>query len=180
MTHETLLPSTDWSWLANTYWYVPEPSLPALQYDPSTGTLAWMIDQTVWHITGCAHGYFWGATAVLLQPASGSSSGQAQPVGMVLLGTITPGGGVQLTFIRTGAQASGSATIGTGKLLMSDGASRFLMQMSSGNSDRTLNWAEMLQTSPGETSWASLPGAGISVEQMLKGIDPPSFAAPAR
>lgn len=44
---------SDWSWLADTYSYVPEESLPALRLDPSENTLAWVVDQTVWHITGC-------------------------------------------------------------------------------------------------------------------------------
>jgi len=42
----------DFSWLEGTYWYVPAADLPAMQYDAARNTLAWIVDQTVWHITG--------------------------------------------------------------------------------------------------------------------------------
>jgi hypothetical protein len=44
--------ASDFSWLEGTYWYVPAADLPAMQYDATRNTLAWIVDQTVWHITG--------------------------------------------------------------------------------------------------------------------------------
>ena len=42
----------DWSWLADSYWYVPRPDLPALQLDPEDNVLSWLVDQTVWQRSG--------------------------------------------------------------------------------------------------------------------------------
>ncbi len=36
-----------WSWLANTYWYVPTTNLPAVLYNSTTGSLMGVSDQTV-------------------------------------------------------------------------------------------------------------------------------------
>ncbi|MEN9867690.1 MAG: hypothetical protein RL748_3280, partial [Pseudomonadota bacterium] len=49
-----------WAWLTDTYWYVRTPDLPALQLDPEDNLLSWLVDQTVWHISGYKNGYFWG------------------------------------------------------------------------------------------------------------------------
>ncbi|HSK78875.1 MAG TPA: hypothetical protein VLQ45_20640 [Thermoanaerobaculia bacterium] len=35
-----------WSWLTDTYWYVPPANLPALRYDEDDNTLTWLVDQT--------------------------------------------------------------------------------------------------------------------------------------
>src|SRR5215467_14517338 len=67
MTEIEELDRIDWSSLQDTYWYVPPASLPALQLDPDSGTLNWVIDQTVWHITGYREGYFWGVSSTLIQ-----------------------------------------------------------------------------------------------------------------
>ena len=47
------------------------------------------------------------------------------------------------------------------------------MQMSSGDRNRTAHWAYMLQTRPGEPSWDSLPGVGLSAPEMLEGTEAP-------
>jgi hypothetical protein len=49
---------TTWDFLADTYWYVTPPDLPALQLSPDDGVLTWRGDQTVWHISGYENGYF--------------------------------------------------------------------------------------------------------------------------
>ena len=61
-----------WSWLANTYWYVPTSNLPAVLFNSSTGTLAPVSDQTVFQITGYRDGYFWGKAVTQLGSSSAS------------------------------------------------------------------------------------------------------------
>ena len=167
---------SDWSWLQDTYWYVLPENLPALQFDPDNNTLTWVIDQTVWHITGYRDGYFWGLSATLTQ------QGQEDPpqhragssrVCFTMLGTITPEGQVHLTFIPSKATSSKSATIGIGCAVEHRNQWSLEMQMSSGNDERTAHWAYMSQTQPGEPSWESLPGVEISVPEMLKGCERP-------
>ena len=168
---------TDWAWLADTYWYVPPPDLPALQLDRDATTLSWQVDQTVWHITGCKDGYLWGVTSVVLQavgkamPAHGPGS---RPTHFTLLGTITPKSQVQLTFVP--GKGPGSATTGLGQMVQLGGGWGFEMQMSTERiGSRVLHWATMVQTIPGEPSWDQLPGLTLSVPQMLEGATYPSL-----
>jgi hypothetical protein len=168
----------DWAWLEGTYWHVPTADLPAIQYDATRNTLSWIVDQTVWHITGYRDGYFWGACAVMLHdvgaevPDRGRGS---RPTGLALFGSITPEGHVQLTFVVGAALTSRSATTGVGRAVEHEGGIALVMQMSTGNTERTAHWARMIQTKPGDPSWDSLPGAGLSVPQMLDGIEPPTM-----
>lgn len=176
-THDTN--PTSFNWLAGTYWYVPEADLPALKLDPDANTLTWVVDQTVWQITGYRTGYFWGVSATLLHddgaevPAHGPRS---RPVHFTMLGSITPEGRVHLTFIPAASSSSRSATIGVGCAVQRGGTWSLEMQMSSGSGDRTAHWAYMLPVRPGDPSWESLPGVGISVPQMLEGCEPPTLA----
>jgi hypothetical protein len=173
--HPTASPS-DWSWLADTYWYVPVESLPALRLDTSENTLAWVVDQTVWHVTGYREGYFWGVSVTLLHdageevPERGPGS---KPMSFSMLGSITPEGRVHLTFL---SGQSGSATIGIGQTVRHGQGWSFEMQMSTGDRNRTAHWAYMMQTRPGEPSWDSLPGVGLSVPEMLEGTEAPAGA----
>lgn len=165
----------DWSWLENTYWYVPRRYLPALQLDPDTNTLAWAVDQTVWHITGYRTGYFWGVSATMLRQAGDVASGGsgAQPVCFRMLGSITPEGRVHVTFVPGASASSRSATIGIGAATRHDDGWRLTMQMSSGNNVLTAHWAEMTQVRPGDPSWERLPGIDVPVPKMLVGCPPP-------
>ena len=173
--HSTSLPS-DWNWLKDTYWYVLPENLSALRFDPDNDSLNWVSDQTVWHITGYENGYFWGVSATVIkekeeQPAQHRRG--LHPVCFAMLGTITPQGSVHLTFILSKASSSRSATTGVGRAMEYRNEWRLEMQMSSGNDDRTAHWAYMTRTQPGESSWESLPGAGISVPDMLEGCELP-------
>lgn len=164
---------SDWSWLADTYWYVPEESLPVLQLDPSQNTLTWLVDQTVWHVTGYREGYFWGISVTLLRDAGEALPRQgpgSKPKQFTMLGSITPEGRVHLTFISS---QSGSATIGIGRAVPHQKGWSLEMQMSSGDRRETAHWAYMLQTRPGEPAWDSLPGVGLSVPQMLEDCEVP-------
>ena len=172
--HSDLIPS-DWAWLENTFWYVLPENLPALQFDPDEKTLTWVVDQTVWHITGYRNGYFWGVSATIVQQPEEEPERRvrARPVCFAMLGTITPEGRVHLTFIIDQASSGRSATIGIGCAVERRGKWSLEMQMSSGNNERTAHWAYMTQTLPGDSCWESLPGVGISVPEMLQGCEPP-------
>lgn len=164
--------TTDWSWLADTYWYVPAESLSALRYDPRKNTLAWVVDQTVWHITGYRAGYFWGVTAVM-QYDTGEEP-PARPTGLVMFGSITPEGSVHVTFCPDVARLSLSSTVGIGRAILHDRGPSLEMQMSTGMTERLAHRAYMTRTNPRDPSWTALPGIALSVPEMLEGIEPPS------
>jgi hypothetical protein len=170
---------TDWSWLKDTYWYVLAPDLPALQFDPGDNKLSWLVDQTVWHVVGIKNGYIWGVTSVAIYNAGEempTRGPRSRPAQLTLLGTITPSGQVQLTFIPTGGPSS--TTTGLGQMVRFQGAWGFEMQMSTDRSgSRVLHWATMVQTREGDASWNQLPGLTYSVPQMLEGATYPSLEA---
>lgn len=147
----------DWRWLADTYWYVPQPDLPALQLDPDSNVLSWLVDQTVWHISGYKNGYFWGVTAAVMYNAGEElpAHGPQSRIGhLTMLGTVLPNG----QMVKVGE------------------AWTFEMQMSSDRGgNRLLHWANMVETHDGEASWNQLPGVDQSVPQMLEGAVYPSF-----
>lgn len=168
---------TDWAWLEDTFWYVLTPDLPALQLDPDSGALSWLVDQTVWHVTGYRNGYLWGVTSALMysaQDGMATRGPRSRPSHLTLVGTVTPSGQVQLTFLPQGR--IGSVTTGTGQMVQRQGTWVFEMQMSTDRGgSRALHWANMVQTREGEASWNELPGLGTSVPWMLEGATYPSF-----
>ena len=170
-----------WSWLTDTYWYVPPANLPALRYGEDDNTLAWLVDQTVWHLTGYRDGYFWGVCATLLRNAGEAAPERgpgSQPRSFTMLGSITPEGRVHITFLPG---SRGSATIGLGRTVPHGTEWSFEMQMSSGSSQQpTLHWAYMIQVRPGDPAWDSLPGVGLSVSEMLEGLEPPELESPEK
>lgn len=176
MTSDT---RAQWRWLADTYWYVLPIDLPALNFDPDDEKLTWLIDQTVWHISGYANGYFWGVAAVMMYDAD-EPPPQRGPASRVahlsLLGTVLPNGNVQITFIPHLRGTSG-ATTGFGKMVELAGAWVVEMQMSTDRlGTRVLHWANMVQTREGDPSWQQLPGLTASVPEMLEGAVYPHFA----
>jgi hypothetical protein len=150
-----------WSWLADTYWYVPTRNLPAVLYDSTTGSLLPVSDQTVFQITGYREGYFWGKTVTQL----GSSS--ASPSNMV--GSVTPQGRVLLTFTTTSANSAPLVTEGFGEMTRKSGQWTMENQMFTSPNEtlRLGHWAYMVQTRPGMPSWNSLPGVDESVPTFL-------------
>ncbi len=158
-------------WLRDTYWYCPAADMPALRTE-ATGVFAWVVDQTVWHVTGGADGYFWGVASTLLTPA-GDTPDASQKSDSTFYASITPDGAVHITFVRSSA----AATIGTGCLRGEGGHARFVMQMSSGpGSALVVHWAQMRQVSPDDPAWHDLPGAGVSVPDLVGGITAPQSA----
>ena len=182
-TQSTMFPAAagdeaKWNFLDDTYWIVPTPYLPAVVLaNLGTPHLVPAVDQTVWHITGCRDGYFWGVTAVLSFTAGDDAptrGPRSKPTPLTLIGTVTPEGTVQITFVPSSSRSS-QPTVGVGRIVEHEGQLTFEMQMSTmaSNSRLLAHWAYMMQTREGEPSWENLPGVGMSVEKMLAGIDPP-------
>lgn len=168
MTTTATTNRSEWKWLADTYWYCPASCMPAIQAQRDNA-FQWALDQTVWRITGYKDGYFWGVASALLTPL-GTEPDPANKNDMTFFASVTPEGQVHITFI----QSALSSTIGTGHMTTHQGQSSFAMQMSSGPSAAlTVHWAYMLQVKPGDPAWERLPGAGISVEEMVGAIEPP-------
>lgn len=162
----------DWRWLEGTYWYCEADCMPALR---TRGTTAfeWVVDQTVWHVTGYRDGYFWGVASVLLTPA-GEPPDASRKTDMTFFASVTPQGQVHVSFV-TSARAT---TTGTGRITTRGGRTVFEMQMASGpGAALVLHWAYMAQVTPADPAWTHLPGAGVSVEEMVGGITPPEPAA---
>lgn len=160
---ETPRPTADrWSWMANTYWYVPTANLPAVIYEPSSGALIPVADQTVFHIAGYRRGYFWGETV--------AQFGSNAPSSSALVGSVTPQGRVLLSFT-----SSSGTTTGYGVMARSRAGWTMENQMFSGSSDVQIgHWAYMVQTRPGMASWRSLPSVGVSVPTFLGNYTGPS------
>ena len=149
-----------WSWLANTYWYVPTKNLPAYSYSPVTNTLAPVSDQTLFYIAGYADGYFWGN--LVAQIASNSPSCQS------IVGSVTPEGSVYLSLNILPYSPGNSPTTGLGRMVKKGGQWTMENQMSTGLGPLQIgHWAYMVQTKPRQPSWNLLPGVNVSVEQFL-------------
>ena len=168
----------DWAWLKDTYWYVLTSDLPAPQFDPDKNQISWLVDQTVWHIVGYENGYLWGVTSLMMYDAGAGIPKHgplSRPIHLTLLGSVTPNGRVQMTFMPPGSL--GSPTMGVGHMVEYRGAWGFEMQMSTDRmGTRVLHWATMVQTRPGDDSWDKLPGLSYTVPQMLDGATYPEFA----
>ena len=165
-----------WEHLRNTYWYVTQADLPALQFSASDNQLGWQGDQTVWHLTGYKNGYFWGACATAMFAHDTRNNGTPPKVQRTrIVGTVTAEGHVLMNFVRdTGLQES--MVTAYGNMVQVDAQWAFQMQMStSAAGKQVLHWANMQQTRPGEDSFLKLPGVQYSVPEMLDGASYPRF-----
>ena len=168
--------SADWSWLQGTVWYVPAENLLAIEFDPSSGTHRPISDQTVYAIEHYDHGYFWGTTAVQL---TGTGSIVAsRPVCLDLVGSVTPEGSLNLSFIRRGRSSRRSrtgfsqSTLGVGTMRLHDGSWSMENQMSTGAIQQVTHWAYMAQCRPGDPCMQRLPGLDISLPELLQECTP--------
>ena len=152
--------SDRWSWLADTYWYVPAATLPAMRLTNLREVRAELIqDQTLWHIERYDAGYVVGSCVVYLDGRRSSD--------MVIVGSVTPPGDVLFAFSdrqpvdidpRSGASVA-AMTTGGGRMVRRDGGWAFLMQMTGGSSALSIShWSWMLQSTPGDPSWSDIPG----------------------
>jgi hypothetical protein len=147
-----------YDWLTDTFWYVPDACLPALR---ATNTIppaiATVTGQTVWHLQQCKNGYITGIAATNIGHPHGSYN--------LIVGSVTPGGAVKLSFARLGAADSSDGDqqafiTGDGVLTGTDAASgQFAMQMTSGNAASSVtHWAAMMPVTSTDAAWKSLPG----------------------
>ncbi len=167
---DTALNPERWSWLGEddgTYWYVPTPSLPAVQWDSSAPKdYSPVMDQTVWHIERYENGYFFGPIVAQI--------GVQPPICQYMIGSVTPNGRVYIAFnpLSTIPIGSPSLTIGLGQMVLKQGEWTFNMQMASGtSSNQVAHWAFMLECSPGEQCWDNLPGAQKSLTEFLSNCE---------
>lgn len=175
--------SAGMTWLADTFWYCPTPNLPAtlVVNGPAGPVVSTVQDQTIWHFTVAAGGYLIGEAATNIGGLWSYST---------IVGTVTPAGGVSLSFSVDGAVYYGADgvevapfTLGAGTLTTVAGEPSFLMQMSSGTAAAGLtHWAYMLEMAPGDAAWADLPGSvprgveevfrvGATADSTVPGID---------
>ena len=129
---ESIGKTADWNWLRDTYWFVNDRWLPALMFNSPQNTLTRIVDQTVWHITGCRDAYFWGVRAVLSYTAGDdvpTRGPRSKPSPFTLIGTVTSEGTVQITFVPSSSRSS-KPTVGVGRIVEHQGQPTFEMQMS--------------------------------------------------
>ncbi|MDQ2103071.1 hypothetical protein [Azospirillum isscasi] len=149
-----------WSWLAGTYWYVPEVCLPALRLKNfRETTIETVQDQTLWWFEGFDGGYLTGRAAISIDGGDFKY--------LTVFGSVTPDGDVLLSFSPSDEDGGSSGvgtgtdplTTGYGRLTRYRGAWAFLMQMTSGtNAVGMTHWAYMVQATPDSDAWTSLPG----------------------
>jgi hypothetical protein len=161
---DALILHRNWSWLKDTYWYVPQKYLPAVETTLSPLAHQLISDQTVWHIEDYSEGYFWGKQVVKL-------STNDQYLCMQLVGSITPQGEIQMTFTFTLPPAIPPAlnlkVSGLGKMRWVRGQWQPEMQMTTGVSSLVTHWAFMKQCRPGEACNQALPGVEIPLQDFL-------------
>jgi hypothetical protein len=155
-----------YSFLAGSSWYVPTQTLPAIEMNLANGKISLVADQTVWSITGYRYGYFWGRTvAVFTRRVAGALKTSLSCASM--LGSVTPDGRVQITFVPKGQKTALTAVRGTGALSQTPNDWLFEMQMSTGTTSVVAHWSYMAQCKPGQACEAELPGSSLSLQQFL-------------
>jgi hypothetical protein len=158
---------TNWSILNGTTWIVPKANLAAVSFDSSTQVISKTKDQTVYQITGYRDGYFWGPAAAKV--------GNGPIVCKSLVGSVTPQGQVMLFFTQTLGNGQTTLLQGFGQMIRKGG--EWTMQNQTGTSSMA-HWAYMVQSKPGDATWNSLPGVGVSVDTFLSNC--PAGPQPAK
>ncbi len=147
--------------IKNTIWIVPPSTLVAYQYSSSSYTA--VTDQTVWIIDSYDNGYFFGNsyTAVI---NSGSTTYSQKKI----LGTITRGGAVYITFIPSGSISTTDLVNGIGTFADLQGSYQFVMQMNAGSAaDGLSHWSFMISINQNSPYYYSLPGVNQSLPEFL-------------
>jgi hypothetical protein len=159
------------AWPNDTYWYVPKPNLAALiAINGKAPVIKTVNDQTVWHITSYSNGYVYGISATNI--GFGWSY-------TLLVGSVTANGSVKFSFSPLGSAnpsdpTTQTITIGDGSLACPDSQTAFLMQMTTGTAAESLtHWAYMLQVTPQDPQWRSLPGYPDTGVKDLTGLQTP-------
>jgi hypothetical protein len=144
-----------WAFLKGSYWTVPQENLLAYAVSPKLPAPLPSQDQTVYHITDYHDGFFWGSNVTSINGNITCAT---------LLGSVTPDGRVLLSFVSTASDGSTSQQVGYGQMTQSDDAWTMLNQTAAPN---FAHWAYMVQSRPGDASWARLPGVRQSVPEFL-------------
>lgn len=147
--------------IKNTIWIVPPSTLLAYQYSPSTYTA--VTDQTVWIIDSYDNGYFFGNayTAVI-------NSGTTTYSQKKMLGTVTSGGAVYITFIPSGSIFTTDLVNGVGTFVNLQGSYQFVMQMNAGSTTFGLShWSYMISINQNSPYYYNLPGVDQSLPAFL-------------
>jgi hypothetical protein len=147
--------------IKNTIWIVPPSTLLAYQYSPSSYTA--VTDQTVWVIDDYEKGYFFGNsyTAVI-------NSGSTTYTQKKILGTVSSGGAVYMTFIPSGAISTTDLVNGIGTFANLQGSYQFVMQMNAGSTtDGLSHWSYMISINEESPYYDNLPGVDQSLPDFL-------------
>lgn len=149
--------------IKNTIWIVPPSTLLAYEYSPTSYTA--VTDQTVWIIDGYDNGYFFGNsyTAVI------NGSDPINYTQKKILGTVTSGGGVYITFIPSGTISTTDLVNGIGTFANLQGSYQFIMQMNAGSTTSGLShWSYMISINENSPYYNNLPGVNQSLSDFLK------------
>lgn len=147
--------------IKDTIWIVPPSTLLAYEYSPLSYTA--VIDQTVWIIDGYDNGYFFGTsyTAVI-------NSGSTTYTQKKIIGTVTSGGAVYITFIPLGAISTTDLVNGVGTFVNLQGSYQFVMQMNAGSTAVGLShWSYMISIDENSPYYDALPGVNQSLPEFL-------------
>jgi hypothetical protein len=152
----------DWTFLGNSYWYVPPSNLEAIFSNTSNGgTFIPITDQTVFYIQTYQGGYFWGRVATMLTIDDQPSG----PNCFQLVGSVTPQRTVNLSFTPL---SSGTPTAGFGTMRFVRNQWTMENQMSTSASGGTItHWAYMVQCDNGQPCMQNLPGTSLTISEML-------------
>ncbi|MFP8874283.1 MAG: hypothetical protein VCB42_07095 [Myxococcota bacterium] len=153
-----------WTWLEGTTWYVPERGLPAVGWSSDTEDATPVVDQTVYTIDHFEDGYFTARTTILLD----GSIRQCR----WLLGSVTPGGRLLLTFIPVSGDDA-EVVQGFGQMRKRGGRWAMVNQMSTSTADMQLvHSANMRRIRPGDRDYAQLPGTSESLPEFMEACWP--------
>lgn len=148
--------------IENTIWIVPPSTL--LAYEYSTSTYTPVTDQTVWIVDNYDGGYFFGnAYTAIIDQSDSITYTQKR-----MLGTVTDGGAVYITFIPSGSIGNTDLINGIGVFSKLQGGYRFVMQMNSGsNTDGLSHWSYMISIDNSSPFYYNLPGVNQSLPEFL-------------
>lgn len=147
--------------IKNTIWIVPPSTLLAYQYTATNYTA--VTDQTVWVIDNYDNGYFFGMayTAVI-------NSGSTTYTQKKMLGTVTSGGEVYITFIPSEVISTTDLVNGVGTFVKLQGSYQFVMQMNAGSTtDGLSHWSYMISIDQNSPYYYNLPGVNQSLTEFL-------------
>lgn len=148
--------------IKNTIWIVPPSTLLAYQYSPSSYTS--VTDQTVWIIDNYDNGYFFGSSYTAVIDSSNSTTYSQKKI----LGTVTNGGAVYITFIPSGSISTTDLVNGIGTFVNLQGSYQFVMQMNAGSATNGLShWSYMISINENSPYYDNLPGVNQSLPEFL-------------